>query len=80
MKRMRIDSTRMLSLAAAPTFALMALVAAGDALPSAFCAAGSRLLPFDGMTAMYVLMTLFHLPPWFGLLRQGEHIETSKGD
>lgn len=53
-----------LRLSAAPVFALMALVSATDAPPLALCAAGATLLPVDGMTAMYLLMSLFHLPPW----------------
>ncbi len=56
-----------LALAAAPTFALMALVAAGDPAPMALCAAGPRLLPVDGMVAMYLLMSVFHLSPWLRL-------------
>lgn len=55
---------RPLRLAAAPTFALMALVSFVDAPPLAFCAAGATVLPIDGMTAMYLLMSLFHLAPW----------------
>jgi hypothetical protein len=35
--------------------------------PAPMCAAAPGLLPVDGMTAMYLLMTLFHLPPWLGL-------------
>lgn len=53
-----------LALAASPVFAAMALVSAADAPPLALCAAGATLLPVDGMTAMYLLMSLFHLPPW----------------
>jgi hypothetical protein len=56
-----------LSLAASPTFALMAWVAANDAHPMALCSAGSSILPIDGMTAMYGLMSLFHLSPWLKL-------------
>ena len=58
-----------LALAASPTFALMAWIAANDAHPIAFCSAGSSILPIDGMTAMYVLMSLFHLSPWLKLAR-----------
>jgi hypothetical protein len=58
-----------LRLAAAPVFAAMALVSATDAPPLSMCAAGATLLPVDGMTAMYLLMSLFHLPPW--LTRRG---------
>jgi hypothetical protein len=56
-----------LALAASPVFALMALVAAFDAARPAFCASGSGILPIDGMTAMYLLMSLFHLAPWLKL-------------
>jgi hypothetical protein len=56
-----------LSLAASPTFALMAWIAANDAPPMAFCAPGSSILPIDSMTAMYLLMSLFHLSPWLKL-------------
>lgn len=53
-----------LALAAAPVFAAMALICAIDAPPLSMCAAGATVLPVDGMTAMYLLMSLFHLPPW----------------
>jgi hypothetical protein len=54
-----------LSLAAAPTFAVMALIGATGM--SGFCMSGSGLLPGDDMTRMYLLMSLFHLPPWLRL-------------
>lgn len=63
--------TAWLALAASPVFALMALVSAADAPPLALCAAGATLLPVDGMTAMYLLMSLFHLPPWLRLAGRG---------
>ena len=56
-----------LALAASPTFALMAWIAANDAPLMAGCSAGRSILPIDGMTAMYVLMSLFHLSPWLKL-------------
>jgi hypothetical protein len=64
-----------LALAASPTFALMAWIAANDAPPHAFCSSGSSFLPIDGMTAMYGLMSLFHLSPWLKLAsgRPGAH-------
>jgi hypothetical protein len=58
-----------LALAAAPTFALMA-VATGGSPAMAFCAPEPGVLPIDGMTAMYLLMSLFHLPPWLTLARR----------
>ena len=42
----------------------MAWVAAGAASPAVLCAAQPGGLPVDGMTAMYLLMSLFHLSPW----------------
>jgi hypothetical protein len=58
-----------LALAAAPTFALMA-IATGNSPAMALCAPGAGFLPIDGMTAMYLLMSLFHLPPWLRLARR----------
>ena len=60
-------ATGWLALAASPTFALMAWVAANDAPSMAFCSLGLSILPIDGMTAMYLLMSLFHLAPWLKL-------------
>jgi hypothetical protein len=56
-----------LALAASPTFALMAWVAANDAPRMALCSSSSGVLPIGGMTAMYLLMSLFHLSPWLKL-------------
>lgn len=60
-----------LALAAAPGCAATALVSAIDAPPIPLCAAMPSALPVDGMTAMYLLMGLFHLPPWLALAGQG---------
>lgn len=43
----------------------MAWLAAGDA--TMLCSPAPGMLPMDGMTWMYLLMGLFHLPPWLGL-------------
>jgi hypothetical protein len=56
-----------LALAAAPVFALMAWLAANHAAPTALCSMGPHILPIDGMTEMYLLMSLFHLTPWLKL-------------
>ena len=55
-----------LALSASPTFVLMAGVAAHHAHPIALCSSGS-ILSIDGMAAMYLLMSLFHLSPWLKL-------------
>ena len=60
-------ATGWLALAASPTFALMAWIAASDASPMALCSAGPAILPIHGMTAMNLLMSLFHLSPWLTL-------------
>ncbi|HTW73247.1 MAG TPA: hypothetical protein VME47_25440 [Acetobacteraceae bacterium] len=61
------NTTGWLALAASPTFALMAWIAANNATPMALCSAAPGILPIDGMTAMYLLMSLFHLSPWLKL-------------
>jgi hypothetical protein len=55
-----------LGLAAAPTFAVMALVSAihGNGSFDAFCSAMHGSSPLTGMAAMYALMSLFHAGPW----------------
>jgi hypothetical protein len=42
-------------------------MAANDVPAMAFCSPGSRMLPIDGMTGMYLLMSVFHLSPWLKL-------------
>ena len=58
-----------LTLAAAPTFALMALmtVLLGDAHDAALCSEAGLSSPLSGMAPMYLLMAAFHLAPWFRL-------------
>ena len=61
-------AARFLSLAAAPTFAVMALIAAiGPA--DMLCAAMQGPLSLQGMVPMYGLMSAFHLAPWLRLVR-----------
>lgn len=59
----------LLALAAAPTFALMALwngFSAGQ--PDMLCMSVQGGSPLGGMTLMYLLMSAFHLVPWLRLL------------
>lgn len=60
-----------LSLAAAPTFAIMALltVALGGGPPDILCSAAQHASPLTGMVPMYMLMSAFHLAPWLKLIR-----------
>ncbi|RRN66992.1 hypothetical protein EIQ31_23945 [Agrobacterium deltaense] len=58
--------TGWLVLAASPTFALMAWISAND-MQARICASPPVALPISGMAFMYLLMSLFHLPPWLKL-------------
>jgi hypothetical protein len=70
-----------LACAASPIFALMALATAYGTNATMLCSAGPGLLPIDGMTMMYLLMSLFHLPPWLKLSAHTGHVEpTTDGD
>jgi hypothetical protein len=55
-----------LCLAAAPTFAIMALVSGlhSGSQHDILCAAGDHASPLSGMVPMYLLMSAFHSPPW----------------
>jgi hypothetical protein len=57
-----------LCLAASPVFAVMALLAQGDGKADMICSAVMGASPFGGMVPMYLLMSLFHLPPWLKLI------------
>lgn len=53
-----------LCLAATPVFALMAVITAQGNATMLICSVHSNILPLNGMTFMYLLMSLFHLRPW----------------
>ena len=59
-------AARWLALAAAPTFAVMALVTGLQAAGSGvmLCSATPGRSPVDGMVVMYLLMSGFHVAPW----------------
>ena len=61
-----------LCLAAAPTFAIMALLTGvlGGGPPDMFCAGSHDASPLSGMVPMYVLMSTFHSAPWLKLISQ----------
>jgi hypothetical protein len=68
MRQIPSDAADWLSLAASPTFAVMALLTAGfgGGAMERFCSAGP--FPLGGMVIMYGLMSLFHSPSWLRLI------------
>ena len=72
----------LLSFAAAPTFAVMALVTVTHVggMPDMLCSAHGSGLPLNGMALMYALMSAFHLGPWLNLISQGRRaLQLSNG-
>ena len=63
----RTGADRVLSLAAAPTFAIMALLSAAVGSGEALCSAAGAS-PLGGMVPMYLLMSAFHSAPWLKLI------------
>jgi hypothetical protein len=58
-----------LGLAAAPTFAIMALwTGLFSGQPDMLCMAIQGSSPMSGMTLMYLLMSAFNAAPWLGLI------------
>jgi hypothetical protein len=59
-----------LCLAAAPTFAIMALLTGvlGGGPPDMLCSAAQEASPLGGMVPMYSLMSAFHSAPWLKLI------------
>lgn len=59
-----------LCLAAAPTFAIMALLTGvlGGGPQDMLCASAQDASPLNGMVPMYMLMSAFHSAPWLKLI------------
>ena len=62
--------TDWLALAAAPTFALMALLAGMDEGGAQQASCSMHMSQLGGMVPMYVLMSGFHFGPWLKLIEQ----------
>lgn len=58
------STVRFLSLAAAPTFAVMAIVTAAFDIGPADMLCSAAAFPLNGMAVMYALMSVFHAAPW----------------
>ena len=69
-KQSEARAAALLSLVAAPTFAIMAALAAihGAGMPDVLCSAAREGSALTGMAPMYALMSAFHLAPWLRLL------------
>src|ERR1700729_4472121 len=65
-----------ISLAAAPTFAIMALLTGIHArgMPNTLCSAAQDASPLTGMVSMYLLMSAFHSAPWLKRIFAGGSI------
>ena len=64
------QAPRILTLAAAPAFAMMALwTALAGGAPDSLCLSLHGGAPLTGMGAMYTLMSVFHAGPWLTLLQ-----------
>lgn len=58
-----------LSLAAAPSFAIMTLLTSvAGGTPDMLCSADHAASALSGMAPMYLLMSAFHLGPWLKLV------------
>lgn len=70
MQKQIVSFADWLALAAAPTFAFMALLTAvpGGSPLDMLCTATPGASPFNGMVLMYALMSAFHLGPWLRLI------------
>ena len=69
-----------LSLAAAPTFAIMALLTGvlGGSQPDIICSATEHTSPLSGMIPMYLLMGAFHSSPWLKLISSREKAKPAR--
>jgi hypothetical protein len=57
-----------LGLAAAPTFAVMAILTGVGGADTGMMCSAAHVSPLSGMVPMYVLMSAFHSAPWLKLI------------
>jgi hypothetical protein len=63
-----LGASNYLHLAAAPTFAIMAVLTGVIGGPNDLICSAVRVSPLTGMAAMYLFMSIFHSPPWLKLI------------
>ena len=65
-----LGAAEWLCLAAAPAFAIMALLTAvlGSGQMAMLCGAAQDASPLNGMAPMYLLMSVVHSAPWLRLI------------
>ncbi len=75
------DAAHILALAAAPTFAIMALLTPilGAGARDMLCSAAMQnSSPLSGMVPMYLLMSAFHSAPWLKLISDRQSVNAAK--
>jgi hypothetical protein len=76
-----LGAAHWLSLAAAPTFAIMALLTGlGGGPADMLCSAAPDASPLSGMVLMYLLMSAFHSAPWLKLIAGRRKAAPTKGE
>jgi hypothetical protein len=80
MPEMLCDKTEAIGFAAAPTFAIMAMVTwlHDGGMPAILCSAAQGGAALGGMLPMYLLMVAFHSPPWLKLFFHWRNRTASK--
>jgi hypothetical protein len=74
-----LGASNYLRLVAAPTFTVMALLTGVVGSPKdPLCSVAHDVSPLSGMAAMYLLMSIFHSPPWLKLI-SGRRKERPRG-
>jgi hypothetical protein len=63
-----LGASTYLHLAAAPTFAIMAVLTGVVGSPNDLICSAAHVSPLTGMAAMYLFMSIFHSPPWLKLM------------